>query len=650
MKQHLLRKLSLLIVAAMAIVMVSNSGGPSGDNTGSPNDSGQNACAQSGCHASFALNSGTGAVNATVPTSYYPGASYSITVSVTQPSPTAARYGFQGVFLNGSNAQSGSLTAGTGSSVNTAGIDNIRHNSTVNTSGNWTFTWTAPTTPETVTFYYSGNAANGNFGTSGDYVYTNSNIITPLDPITFTRDSTDASCFNTCDGSVSINGVIGGGGAPYTYLWSSGGTSPSESSLCAGSYTVTVTDVDGNTETATITVDAPAAIVTSVAANPSTCAFGDGNAVVSPAGGAGGFTYLWSTGGTMDQLLNIGPGTYTVTVTDAAGCTAVDSAVIIGGASGLQGAIQTDPENCNQGDGQASINMISGNQPYTYVWSSGSMTAAADNLSEGTYTVTVTDDLGCVETFNATVDEVFAVIDDNATTLDSVSCFGGNNGAIGVVMESGVEPYGYSWTELPNETNASVSNLQAGTYEVIVTDDAGCTDTGSYTLTEPDQLVITITQTVASGSGTNCIGQAEATVSGGTSPYDITWDDLNGSTGETATNLCEGSVIRATATDDNGCTIVSDSLVVEGPGGINGLDENSHKVYPNPTTDILTIEPGSNVQTLIITDMQGRMVVQRQITSGMATIRWDLSELKSGSYFLNIETDKGASTQPLLIQ
>lgn len=649
MKQHLLRKLTVLCVVAMAVVMVSNSGGPSGDNTGSPNDSGQNACAQSGCHSSFGLNSGTGAVTSTAPSSYYPGASYSITVQVTQPSPSAVRYGFQGVFLNGSNAQAGTLTAGTGTGINTAGIDNIRHNSVFNSTGSFTFTWNAPTTAQPVTFYYSGNAANGNGSTSGDYVYTNSDAITALSVISFTRDSTDASCSNICDGEVGVLAVTGGAGSPYTYLWSNGDTTPVSSSLCAGTYTVTVTDNDGNTETTQITVDSSPPIVTSMAANPATCAFGDGNAVVSPSGGVGPYTFLWSDGQTMDQALALASGLYTVTVTDASGCTAVDSAFIQSGSSGLQGFIQTQSENCDLGNGSANLTMFSGNQPFTFLWNNGNGSSFNNNLPSGSYSVTVTDSIGCVEVFTTSIDEELAVINEPATQITDALCFGANNGAITVSMESGVSPYSFAWEGRPNDSTNTISSLTAGTYSVTVTDSAGCTDSATFTIIQPTEIIVGVNMGNPPGP-VECVGDAEATVSGGVPPYSYLWNDPNAQTTAEATGLCDGLWAIVIVTDSLGCSRASDSVEIFFPGGFADLNASGMKVYPNPASDVLTIESTeSSIKKLTVTDVQGRVVLTQDLNDGTHSKQLDVSALSAGSYYLRIEAQSSSATLQILI-
>ena len=135
-----------------------------------------------------------------------------------------------------------------------------------------------------------GLAANGANGNANDYTYTTTSTILPIQPITFTTDSVSTTCFEGCDGEASVT-VSGGGIAPYSYLWSTNDTTTSISGLCAGTYTVTITDDEGHEEEAEINVDEPTAIQAQFTTLPSSCAFGNGEISVIAIGGAGGYTY-----------------------------------------------------------------------------------------------------------------------------------------------------------------------------------------------------------------------------------------------------------------------------------------------------------------------------------------------------------------------
>ena len=172
--------------------------------------------------------------------------------------------------------------------------------------------------------------------------------------------------------------------------------------------------------TASIDVDEPSALTTSiVGVNESSPGAGDGSADLTVSGGTSGYTYLWNTGATTEDLTGLGAGTYTVTVTDANGCTAVD-AVTIGSGLIVQ-IIASSDVSCNGGnDGTATASASGGSMPYTYAWSHGQNGAVATNLSAGNYTVTVTDNGGATATAQVTISEPSALTASASGT--DVSC------------------------------------------------------------------------------------------------------------------------------------------------------------------------------------------------------------------------------------
>ena len=172
---------------------------------GSP---GEQTCAKSNCHNSFTLNSGSGSVTISstdlVNWNYTPGQTYNISVTVDQAGIDLFGFGFEALASDGSNA--GTLTAGTGShAVNATVAGNSRRTLTQTQNGGatsnshtWNFTWHAPTTGMDVTFYAVGNAANGNGGRTGDYIYTTSQALTfatnPPDAPLISGGDTDTIC------------------------------------------------------------------------------------------------------------------------------------------------------------------------------------------------------------------------------------------------------------------------------------------------------------------------------------------------------------------------------------------------------------------------------------------------------------------------
>ena len=372
--------------------------------------------------------------------------------------------------------------------------------------------------------------------------------------LTETTTSTDVSCYAGSDGTATIS--VAGGTMPYTYLWSDGQTSATAVGLTAGTYSVTVTDANGCTISGSATINEPTALAETTTSTDVSCYGGnDGTATISVSGGTAPYSYLWSDGQTTATATGLVAGTYTVTVTDANGCTISGSATINEPTALAETTTSTDVSCYGGNDGTATISVSGGTMPYSYLWSDGQTTATATGLAAGTYTVTVTDANGCTISGSATINEPAALTE--VTTSTNVSCYGGSDGTATITVSGGTMPYSYMWSN--QETTASISGLSAGTYTVTVTDANGCTISQTVTITEPAALAETTTSTDVSCYGGND-GTATITVSGGTMPYSYMWSD--GQTSATATGLAAGTY-TVTITDANGCTISGSATINE---------------------------------------------------------------------------------------
>ena len=639
MKKFLRQYLGLIAISTIAVITISNSTGPGGDNTGSPNDVGMDACTQ--CHTGNALNSGGGSISSNLPATYYPGDAIVVTMSLTHPG--SSTYGFQGVFLTPANTQAGSLTASAGMTTGSAGsVTHIKHN-TPNATGNWSFTWTAPATAQTVTFYYAGNGANGNGNNGGDFIYSGSDVITGLSLIAATETITDVSCFGTCDGSISLAGTTGGAGAPYTYAWSNGGTTASISSLCAGNYTVSITDNAGNVESITYTVGGPSEILANLVATPSSCATGDGQIETTPTGGVAPYTYLWNTGATTSQILNAAIGTYTVTITDASGCQTIASDNVSSSGSGLEGDFVIVNEGCDQDNGSLTINMTAGNAPFTYAWSNGaSGSNSITNISSGTYFVTVTDNIGCTQSFGNILNNIFANIDEPGTIVNDANCFGEPSGSINVDMQSGQEPFTYLWSD--GSTGNPLSNIEAGDYTVTVTDNSGCTDEATFTISEPAAIDVSVSKTDAS-SAASCDGSITVTASGGTGALTYSWShDANNTTAE-AQDLCVGTY-SVSVTDAEGCEIVNE-IVISEPNSIDEISGVNFTIFPNPSSGSVFLRgQWQDIQTASLVDLSGRIV---KTWTALQSNELRTEDLENGRYILVLESTEQKAYHSIIL-
>ena len=353
-------------------------------------------------------------------------------------------------------------------------------------------------------------------------------------------------------GSVAL--TASGGTAPLTYLWSNGATTQNLSGVAAGLYSVTVTDANGCTATASATVGEPAQLRAVAMGTAASCTgSATGGVALTVSGGTAPFTYLWSNGATTQNLSGVAPGTYSVTVTDANGCSASCSATV-GGATALRPSITvTAATCCASSSGSVDLTVSGGTAPYTYLWSNGATTQDLSNVAAGTYTVTITDALGCTATAAGTVTQPAALA--LGTTPANPSCSNASSGSIDLAVSGGTAPYFYQWSN--GATTQDLSGIPAGTYTVTVTDARGCTASTSATLTQPMAPRASTSSTSATCNGSD--GTATAVASSGTSPYTYSWSP-GGQTTATATGLGAGTY-TVTVTDARGCTATSSTSV-----------------------------------------------------------------------------------------
>ena len=205
----------------------------------------------------------------------------------------------------------------------------------------------------------------------------------------------DVSCYDGTNGSVNL--TVTGGTAPYTYMWSNGATTEDLSNLAPGTYTVTVTDTNGFTASTTAVVDEPLELI-ATATHVNVNCFGQQNGSVdlSVSGGTPIYTYLWSNGATTQDLMNVPAGIYSVTVTDSKNCTKVTQ-VTVTEPNILTPSVSITNITCfDFENGSINLTVTGGTPDYTYLWSNGATTEDISSLAPGVYSVTVTDDHGCV--------------------------------------------------------------------------------------------------------------------------------------------------------------------------------------------------------------------------------------------------------------
>ncbi|MCW3104001.1 MAG: hypothetical protein JWO09_2441 [Bacteroidetes bacterium] len=295
---------------------------------------------------------------------------------------------------------------------------------------------------------------------------------------------TNATCVGCPNGTASVSAT--GGTGSYTYLWTPGGsTTATATGLTAGTYMVTITDGYGCAVTAMATVANPdcSGFMASATSTNTTCvSCTDGTATANATGGTGSATYSWApTGGTAATATGLAPGTYTVTITDGAGCSSTATATVgTPDCSALLATATSSDASCATcADGSAMVNVTGSTGSVTYMWSpAGGTSASATGLTPGTYTVMVTDSVGCMTTDTVLVDfatgiEAKAVAANTAIypnpgvdvfTIHIPEQFG-NETVITVSNYLGETVYSKAFNSFGNK-ELNLSSLSAGKYTI----------------------------------------------------------------------------------------------------------------------------------------------------------------------------------------
>lgn len=452
-------------------------------------------------------------------------------------------------------------------------------------------------------------------------VATRTYTITQPSAITLGTQVTNANCFGAATGEVDLS--VSGGTLPYTYAWTGGASSQDLTNVAAGTYTVTVTDGNGCTATTTATVGQATVIQLQATVVGATCnGAADGDVFLTATGGTGTYTYAWTNAATTQNLVNVAAGTYSVTVTDANGCTATGTYTITEPAALSSTLSVTDVVCFGNATGSVNLTPSGGTAPYSFLWSNFSVSEDLNGVAAGTYVVVITDANGC-----RTVDT--AVVNQNtqlalSATITNVTCFGAADGSILVVASGGVAPYTYSWSS--GGTANLEQGLAPGTYTVTVTDDAGCTVLGTYTITGPAELVTSGVVTNISCNG-NSDGAINYTVSGGVGPYTYLWN--NSAVTEDLSGLIAGTY-DVLVTDANGCT-ARDTFTISQPNAIVS-SISAGAVACNGGADgsaILTVSGGTAPYTFFWSNFR---------------FTQDIYNLSAGQYFVIIEDANGCTT------
>jgi len=468
-----------------------------------------------------------------------------------------------------------------GSSVNCYGGSNGQASVTVTgvSAGYLTYNWA----------YNNSNGTSISGLQAGTYAVTVKNtctgctatgyytVNTPSQLAIATNTQTNVNCYEGNTGQIVIN--VSGGTPPYTINWTNGGSGSTISNLSAGTYTATVTDIKGCSKQKTFIVTQPSSPLGSTFAKVNVDCFGrnTGSIDLSPFGGTGPYTFLWSPNGQItEDIQGLIQGSYTVTVKDSKNCTSPKN-IQITQPNLLTATIQAVPVTCyGYNNGSVQVQPIGGTFPYNYTWSNSTFTFAQNstsltNIPSEIYNVNIIDSRGCTNQKTATVASPTQISVSNLMITD-VSCFGQSTGAIQLALIGGTvtSDYSYVWSNsvgiISGATTNSIQNRSAGMYTVVITDDNNCSITETYEITEPSVALGIITNSVNEvlcyGFST---GSIDINVYGGTPNYTYSWQNSNSTSvgfAEDLTNVVTG-IYTILVTDFNNCSVTETYTIVQ---------------------------------------------------------------------------------------
>jgi hypothetical protein len=393
-----------------------------------------------------------------------------------------------------------------------------------------------------------------------------------------------------CQGSNSGYAVINvdGGIPPYSYSWSSGSTVDTAKNLAAGTHTVTITDSlsCSKVESYYVPERSSSIYLSDVDITNIDCSIGDYSGAVSiiPDGGTAPYDYAWSNGDTTNTADGLGWGTYTVTVTDTIGACLTELFRFF--ELQIEDTLIAKETCYSKGDASLQITPFGGTGAYDYNWNTGDTTNILQNITSGTYSVTVTDSLSC------TVEESYQLPMTDSLDIDPdvtpIQCPGEKNGRISVYISGGNPDYSFQWN-----TGDEVQNLfglGGGTYIVTVTDAKGCSKTDSIVLNQPDPIALNAFVSDVSVQGAQN-GFIELNITGGTPGFDYDWD--NGDSTANIYSLDRGNYC-VTVTDTFGCSN-NDCYYISAPSYINLIDIEKRHVTCQGNNDgyvDLTVDGG----------------------------------------------------------
>ena len=446
--------------------------------------------------------------------------------------------------------------------------------------------------------------------------------VTSVNAVTLSYETISPVCLHN-NGSIEIIPITGT--APFSFVWSNDENYnlPVQSDLIAGSYTVTVTDVNECVGTVNVILDANQVDLLVLAdIVHTTCELPNGAILLNVTNGQAPYTYLWNTNATSSELLNINAGTYSVSVTDDWGCQGTASFVVNNTGTALQINIDvTNTTACGESDGAIVLSAVNPESNYSYLWDGGEVGPELSDLSSGLYTVTVTNnDGGCQAEFDIFVSD--GGIPGVTIVENDVTCHGYNNGSIAVTVSEG--EYNYLWSN--ESTEQSINNLAPGVYTLQLSS-AECFAFYEFEITQPNPLAINVVEIIQPYCHNSTDGSIHIQAVGGTAPYQYLWNDQR--VGNTINDLPAG-IYSVEVIDFNNCETDA-SYTLNNPAEIIIIAQ------------VVNPEPGQN---------NGSIQVSVINAVGAVTYEWDsghsgsyIEGLAPGLYTVTVTDENGCTAQ-----
>jgi uncharacterized protein (DUF2141 family) len=518
----------------------------------------------------------------------------------------------------------------------------------------YTYIWSNGTTQASVcnlnpvlTYNVNVTDANGCIATAS----ISAASLATTQAVSQTLTSGNATCPTCPDGS--ITSVASGGFVPYKWqinggALSNGQTSPTFSfnSLLPGTYTVTVQDNIGCTNSQTITVNSQgSALSATISSTTNVLCHGasTGQIVVNPSGGTAPYTITAQANGQTftasptGVLSNLPAGSYVIVVQDATGQAFTLTGVISQPAQPITSAISKTDATCGQNNGSAVLTVSGGTPGYQVVWQPGNLFGTSiSNLAPGKYVAQIFDANQCVKVDSVVIGNVGApVVTANQT---NPTCAGVSNGSITLAVSGGTAPYTYAWTGPNNFTSNSqnLTNRPAGSYVVVVSSANGCTASATVVLTAP-QVLVSGSASPTSGPGQSN-GSLTLTASGGAAPYQYSFDGgLTFTPNSTASGLAAGNY-AVQVRDANNC--LSDLVNLTVPQGTgNQVVLTAQVTQPQCANQggsvVATAANGTAPYTFTLTNSQTGAVLTSQTGN--------FTNVPVGQYQVKVQDAAGAS-------